>query len=139
MLDIADDRKIVEMRHQKLHMLARAQLRPLIAVQKTVKIIGVIQGSPKLLVDLLAHGPKHPVRDKFTRMHFQTYADKLLVDLNNADPEVINEINSRSTEYENAMKQFKTEQWSGLVSISKSMTPDEAHGRQQHTYGFFEL
>ena len=86
MLDIAEIRKIVKVRHQKLYMLARAQLRPLRAVQKAVKIIGDVQGSPKLMVDLLAHGPKLPVRDKFTRMHSLAYADKLLVDLNDADP-----------------------------------------------------
>ena len=68
---MADERNIVKTRHQKkLHMLAREQERPLRAVQNTVKMIGDVEEPPKFVVDLLSLGPKHPVRDKFNRMHF---------------------------------------------------------------------
>ena len=126
-IDLTKEMKIVRERHQKkLQMLATEQERPLRNLKNTVKIVGDVQEPPKFVMDILALGPKHPVRDKFNKLHFLADVDKLLVDLKGENVEanvgrdeadVQNEINAMATTYVRTMKTFKADQ--AVLKVNK--------------------
>ena len=70
----------LERRHKKLAALATRQDNPLRGIGTTVRTIGDI-ALPRWATDVLALGPKHPVRTKFNELHFLADADSFLTDL----------------------------------------------------------
>ena len=89
----------VDARHaKKLHKLSRRQEQPLRSKDdRTVKVVGDID-LPQHVQELLAYGPKHPIRGPFNDMHFLASIDRLL-SAKKPDKDTDNDIQALSTWY----------------------------------------
>ena len=94
-----DTNTAVDLRHnKKLEQLSKRQEQPLRTIDdNTVKVIGDIQ-LPQHVKELLAYGPKHPVRGTFNDIHFLANVDRLL-SVNNPNKDTDNDIQALATWY----------------------------------------
>ena len=78
----------------KLDKLSERQDRPLRNGSRSNVVIMDCRELPKFVLDILSLGPKHPVRDKFNKVHFLADVDELVRELrkNNTEVEKLCEI-----------------------------------------------
>ena len=94
-----DTNTAVDLRHnKKLEKSSKRQEQPLRTIDDNiVKVIGDIQ-LPQHVKELLAYGPKHPVRGTFNDFHFLANVDRLL-SVNNPNKDTDNDIQALATWY----------------------------------------
>ena len=91
---------LAQKHRNKLDLLSQRQGKPLSNIEETIKILdGIVL--PETLLNYLALGPKHPVKDQFNEMHFLADVDNLLhgMKLNGASNDDLNEVNALAQWY----------------------------------------
>ena len=85
---------------KKVSNLSEQQGKPLRTVGQTVKVLTDVK-PPQFVIDVLAMGPKHPVRDEFNDMHFLASMDNCMRALANdgVEGDATNELNGLASWY----------------------------------------